>query len=114
MDLIFRKTLLFDFYGDLLTKKQKEVYQLYQLDDLSLSEIGENFSISRQGIYDTIKRCDKQMEHLEEILGLVDKFVISRERIELIKSMIEEFKDNQNIDIINKIDIIVNEISDDL
>lgn len=114
MDLIFRKTLLFDFYGDLLTKKQKEVYQLYQLDDLSLSEIGENFSISRQGIYDTIKRCDKQMEHLEEILGLVDKFIISRERIELIKSMIEEFKDNQNIDIINKIDIIVNEISDDL
>ena len=50
----FRMTMLFDFYGELLTDRQKEFYDLYYNEDLSLSEIAENYGISRQGVRDQI------------------------------------------------------------
>ena len=52
----FRMTMLFDFYGELLTERQKEFYELYYDEDLSLSEIAENYGISRQGVRDVIVR----------------------------------------------------------
>ena len=53
----FRMTMLFDFYGELLTDRQKEFYDLYYNEDLSLSEIAENYGISRQGVRDVIVRA---------------------------------------------------------
>ncbi len=66
---------LYDFYGELLTEHQRSVYEMSVLEDLSLSEIADALSISRQGVHDTIKRCDKLLEDYESRLHLVEKFI---------------------------------------
>ena len=68
-------SLLFDFYGDMLTEKQRDVVELYYNDDLSLSEIAENEGITRQGVRDSIKRAEAQLREYEEKLGLARRFV---------------------------------------
>ena len=65
---------LFDFYGALLTKKQKEYMHLYYGDDYSLGEIADEFNVSRQAIYDNIKRTEKILVTYEEKLNLYKKF----------------------------------------
>ncbi len=66
---------LYDFYGELLTEHQRSVYEMSINDDLSLSEIADSLSISRQAVHDMLKRCDRQLEEYEEKLHLVDKFM---------------------------------------
>jgi hypothetical protein len=66
---------LYDFYGELLTERQRSVYEMSINEDLSLSEIADTLSISRQAVHDIIKRCDHQLEEYEEKLHLVDKFM---------------------------------------
>lgn len=66
--------LLFDFYGEMLTKKQQDMIALYYENDLSLSEIAENEGITRQGVRDSIKRAELQLTEMEERLGLVRRF----------------------------------------
>lgn len=65
---------LFDFYGDMLTEKQRLVVELYYDEDLSLSEIAENQSITRQGVRDSLKRAEAQMREMEERLHLAARF----------------------------------------
>lgn len=60
-------------YGGMLTEKQRDVLELYYDEDLSLGEIAENLSISRQGVRDSIKRGEETLEQLEEQLGLMKK-----------------------------------------
>ena len=62
--------LLFDFYGDMLTEKQRDVVELYYDNDLSLSEIAENEGITRQGVRDSIKRAEAQLLEMEDRLHL--------------------------------------------
>ena len=71
----YRMALLYDFYGDMLTDRQKEFYDLYYNEDLSLAEIAENFGITRQGVRDSIKRAEAQLREYEEKLGLARRFV---------------------------------------
>ena len=71
----FRMTMLFDFYGELLTDRQKEFYELYYDEDLSLSEIAENYGISRQGVRDVIVRAEAYMTEIEDKTGLVKRFM---------------------------------------
>ena len=66
MDDILQLTLLYDFYGELLTEKQKQVYELHYQNDLSLTEIGEELSISRQAVRDQLKRTEKILLDYEE------------------------------------------------
>ena len=73
----FRMTMLFDFYGELLTERQKEFYELYYDEDLSLSEIAENYGISRQGVRDVIVRAEAYMTEIEDKTGLVKRFLQS-------------------------------------
>lgn len=73
--------LLFDFYGKLLNDKQYSAIEFYYIHDLSLSEIGENLGISRQGVHDLLKRSESKLFDFEERLGLVKKFSENRERI---------------------------------
>lgn len=75
MDDLTQRALLFDFYGSLLTKKQREIYDLYFQQDLSLGEIGELQDVSRPAIYDLVKRTEGALQHYEERLGLVRKYV---------------------------------------
>ena len=69
----FRMTMLFDFYGELLTDRQKEFYDLYYNEDLSLSEIAENYGISRQGVRDVIKRFMQLQPHVEKITDAAEQ-----------------------------------------
>ena len=63
-----------DFYGELLTDRQREVVELYHGDNLTLAEIADEFGISRQGVHDTLKNAETALTEYEEKLGLVDKF----------------------------------------
>ena len=63
----YRMTMLFDFYGELLTDRQKEFFDLYYNEDLSLSEIAENEGISRQGVRDVIVRAEAAMQEIEAV-----------------------------------------------
>lgn len=79
-----RINFLFDFYHELLTPKQQKYMQMYYLEDLSLSEISELFSVSRQAVYDNIKRTEAMLESYEDKLLLYDKF---RQRAEIIGNL---------------------------
>ncbi|MCR4959974.1 MAG: DNA-binding protein [Lachnospiraceae bacterium] len=74
MDNIIERGLLFDFYGELLTPHQQKIYGEIIYNDLSLSEMSEQEGISRQGIHDLVKRCDRQLQEYESRLGLVQRF----------------------------------------
>ena len=74
MEKIVEQTLLYDFYGELLTQHQKKVYEDAVFNDLSLSEIADKQGISRQGVHDLIKRCDRILNDYENKLHLVEKF----------------------------------------
>ena len=69
-----RMNFLFDFYQALLTEKQRSYMQLYYLDDLSLGEIAESYDVSRQAVYDNIRRTESMLEEYEEKLQLFEKF----------------------------------------
>lgn len=81
MEKIVIQTLLYDFYGELLTEHQRSVYEEAVYNDMSLSEIAEQYGISRQGVHDLIKRCDKILNGYEEKLHLVEKFAQAKEKI---------------------------------
>ena len=67
------QSMLLDFYGELLTEKQRECYDLHYNEDLSLSEIAEQSGISRQGVWDNIRRAEAALRELEEKTGLVGR-----------------------------------------
>lgn len=90
MEKIVEQGMLFDFYGELLTDHQRQVYESFVYDDLSLSEIAEAFSISRQGVHDLIKRCDKILAGYEEKLHLVEKFMKIKSRVTKIEALSDE------------------------
>lgn len=71
---IVTKNLLLDFYGKLLTDKQREMYTLKYEDDLSITEIAEEFGISKQGVSDSISKTDKALNDYEEKLHLVERY----------------------------------------
>ena len=88
----FRMTMLFDFYGELLTERQKEFYELYYDEDLSLSEIAENYGISRQGVRDVIVRAEAYMTEIEDKTGLVRRFMQRTPHLERIEAAADELR----------------------
>ena len=90
-EALFR-TMLFDFYGELLTDKQKEYFDLHYNEDLSLAEIAENYGISRQGVRDVIVRAEGVMQEIEDKTGLIRRFMQLREKAEIIESAAREIK----------------------
>jgi len=89
MEKIVKQSLLFDFYGKLLTEHQQNVYQDAVFNDMSLSEVADNYSISRQGVHDLLKRCDKTMEEYEAKLQLITKFSDIKEKLSEITKLSE-------------------------
>lgn len=81
------KGMLYDFYGELLTPHQKKVYEDAVLNDLSLSEIADEQGISRQGVHDLIKRCDRILADYEKKLHLVEKFTRIKLNIQQINRL---------------------------
>ena len=82
-DETLQNTMLFDFFGDLLTEKQREYFSLYHNEDLSLSEIAESAGISKQGVYDIIKRAEKVLVEIEDKTGIIKKWCETRAELEL-------------------------------
>ena len=84
MDDILQKSLLYDFYGELLTTHQRKIYEEFNFDDLSLGEISEIEGISRQAVHDSIRKTDRALTEYEEKLHLVSRFEAIRSRAEQI------------------------------
>ena len=87
MEKIVEQTLLYDFYGELLTEHQRRIYEDVVFNDYSLSEVAQELGISRQGVHDNLKRCSRILEDYENKLHLVEKFVSIREKIRRIHSL---------------------------
>lgn len=92
MNEILEQSLLYDFYGELLNDHQKEVYEQFVLDDLSLSEIAQEAGISRQGVHDLVKRCQKILEGYEEKLHLVEKFLSIKKKVGEIDNVLDTYE----------------------
>ncbi len=86
MEKIVEKSLLYDFYGELLTDHQKKVYGEYIQEDLSVTELSQILGISRQGAHDMIRRCDRLLHGYEDKLHLVEHFL-------QIKKMVSEVRE---------------------
>lgn len=85
MEKIVEQGLLYDFYGELLTEHQRRVYEDVVIDDMSLSEIALEQGISRQGVHDLIRRCDRTLQGYESRLHLIEKFQKVRHTVEQIE-----------------------------
>ena len=92
MEDFVRKTLLFDFYGELLTEHQKSIYQEIVFDDFSISEIAREHGISRQSVHDMRKRCEKMLDEYENRLHLVERFLKIRDHVMEIKALTDQDK----------------------
>ncbi|MEH7387044.1 putative DNA-binding protein [Bacillus sp. JJ1521] len=93
-----RMNYLYDFYQSLLTPKQRNYMSLYYLDDFSLGEIAEEYEISRQAVYDNIKRTETMLEEYEEKLLLFQKFQERRKLITELKRLSHEYDDSLELE----------------
>lgn len=110
-------SLLYDFYGQLLTAKQRELLKLYHEDNYSLSEIAEEYGISRQGVHDAVKKAEKSLHAYENKLGLVNKFTATEEAVTEIDSeidrLIQENSQNKKLtERLKHIKTIIDKIND--
>lgn len=85
-----RMNFLFDFYQALLTEKQRSYMELYYLDDHSLGEIAESYNVSRQAVYDNIRRTEAMLEEYEDKLSLLEKF---QQRQRILKELTDAIED---------------------
>lgn len=100
-----RMNALFEFYSTLLTEKQMNYIELYYADDLSLGEIAAEYEVSRQAVYDNIKRTEKLLETYEKKLHLYSNYIVREEMIHNIKQLLTDKKlDKEKI--IKKLDKI--------
>lgn len=90
MEKIVEQGLLYDFYGELLTEHQKRIYEDVVFHDMSLSEIAEEQGISRQGVHDLIRRCDRTLQNYEDRLHLIEKFQKVKRTVERIQRQSRE------------------------
>lgn len=86
------QSILLDFYGELLTEKQRECFDLHYNEDLSLSEIAEQCGISRQGVWDNIRRAEAALKDMEEKTGLVRRFSDIRSAHQRLREQLKELE----------------------
>ncbi len=96
MDNTIMHTMLFDFYGDLLTEKQREYYDLHFNSDLSLQEIAEQSGVSRQAVWDIIRRAEQSLLEIEDKTMLVSRTVRRRKSLEELEKIISSLPDDEN------------------
>ncbi len=87
MEKIVEQGILYDFYGELLTEHQRRLYEDAVYNDLSLREIADENGISRQGVHNLLRRCDKILEGYEEKLHLVEKFIRIKKKAEEMEEL---------------------------
>ena len=98
---MFEKNLsiisLFDVYGAMLSEQKQKMFELYYGDDLSLSEIAEEMNISRQGVRESLKKCEEQLLHFEEKLGILRKMKTVGEAARELRRIGGENKDLSDV-----------------
>ena len=114
MEEILKQTLLYDFYGELLTEHQQNVYEDVVLNDYSLSEVAQDQGISRQGVHDLVKRSTRILEEYEEKLHLVEKFVAVREKIHEIHGLTQHYEEKDLNQVMNRIETLSHSILEEL
>ena len=110
MEKFVEQALLYDFYGELLTEHQKKIYEDAVFGDLSLGEIAQEYQISRQGVHDLVKRCNKILAGYEEKLKLVQKFNQTKQMVEEIKELAGAYKRTGDKKLIDQIEVLSEEI----
>jgi predicted DNA-binding protein YlxM (UPF0122 family) len=90
---IAEESLLFDFYGSLLTEKKQRVMRLYNEENMSLSEIAEDCGITRAAVYDSLKKAESQLRDYEEKLGMVSSYFERLETLKKVRSDLQKLKD---------------------
>lgn len=113
LEQIVELSLLYDFYGALLKENQRQVYEDYILNDLSLSEIAVEQSMTRQGVYDIVKRCSKQLMEYEEKLKLIEKFDKTKEVVNHINLIAKDIRKTGKVDEIKDIETLSYQILDE-
>ncbi len=93
LEKAYELSILFDFYKDLLSDRKKQIFNDYILNDLSLSEVAENEGISRQGVHDAIKNCEKTLENYEKVLHLAEKYKTASALCDEITELAESIDD---------------------
>ena len=114
MEQIVRRSFLYDFYGELLTEHQKRVYEDVVLNDMSLSEIADELGISRQGVHDLVKRCDKTLAGYEEKLHLVERFLRTKEDVKRIEALSVQYEQSSIENTMQEIHRISEQILEEL
>lgn len=114
MDEKLRQAYLYDFYGELLNEHQRHIYEDAVFHDLSLSEIAEEESISRQGVSDLIRRCTKKLEDYEAKLHLVEKFLSVKADVAQIHGLSRTFSETRDEALIERIEALSNHILEEL
>lgn len=114
LDELVQLSILYDFYGELLSNHKKLIFEDYVLNDLSLSEIAANEGISRQGVYDIVKRCSQELRGYEEKLSLVCKFKNIKEKLCSIKDIASDTELSGNTDHMNDIKLLADDILKEL
>ena len=100
-----RMNSLFDFYQPLLTNKQRLYLERYYLDDFSLGEISEEFNVSRQAVYDNIRRTEAMLEEYEEKLGLYKKYQERLALFEQLKTLVpDDSRETQLLELIDTLE----------
>ena len=112
MERIVERTLLYDFYGELLTEHQKRIYEDVVFHDLTISEVAREQGTSRQSVHDMIRRCDRLLEEYERKLRLVDKFLKTRDKVEKIHGLTGKFLETGEIDCIRQIEELSRQIGE--
>lgn len=103
---VVRLSYLYDFYGPLLKDRNRAIFEEYILNDLSLSEIAGQYGITRQGVYDVVKRCSEKLEGYEDKLGLFARFQMAKERLDQMQQLVRQTEcgeQNQILSLVHEI-----------
>jgi predicted DNA-binding protein YlxM (UPF0122 family) len=114
LEEIVQQSILYDFYGELLSDHKKQIFEDYVLNDLSLSEIAVEQGISRQGVYDIVRRCTNELKEYEEKLCLVKKFQTIKDKLEEIKVIVQQTGRSKDITQIDTIATLADDILKEL
>ncbi len=91
-DEITELSILYDFYGDLLPERVREIFRLYHEENLSLAEIAEQYDISRQGVHENVRRAEERLRGYEEKLGLAKRFLEQEAVLDRLRVSVDELR----------------------
>ena len=114
LDELVQQSILYDFYGDLLSDHKKQIFEDYVLNDLSLSEIATEQGISRQGVYDIVKRCTLELKEYEAKLMLVKRFQTMKIKLGEIKEIAIRASKSKDLTHIDQIATLADDILKEL